>query len=167
MPGIEKMRTCLLALAIIVGIPAVSSAQENIAAVCEQLVIESIEARNAFDRERWVNSFSEDGEFVRLVTYKGHDALRELAGNWSKDLRYQVTSIVIEPIDKSTATGHTFVTLSWPSASDGGDSQSIVDGSALFLYLDEFDLTDDGCKIVRREDIAAHQRASEDPVNDG
>ena len=159
------MRPCVVALAMILGNPVIASAQEETAPDCEQLVMESVRARNALDQERWISLFVDDGELVRLATVKGRDALREFAARWSKDAIYQVTSVDIQPVDATTVTGHSLVTISWPSTTAGEAPQSIARGSALMLYLDKFELTGDGCKIVRREEIAVFQRESGDPVD--
>jgi len=164
--GIKTMRRFLSALALTVAISSASFGAEEMTAACEQVVVDNIEARNTSDSDRWIGTFTEDGELVHLGSVKGRDALRQVANDWTQDVRFQLTSVEILPIDARTATGRSFVTISWPSDPSAGGRQSISEGSALLLYLDAFELTEEGCKIVRREEIDVVERRTGDAAND-
>ncbi|MDX1490790.1 MAG: nuclear transport factor 2 family protein [Pseudohongiellaceae bacterium] len=129
-------------------IPAAFSA-EDVYRACSNLVYGYAYHRDNFNAEEFSNLFTEDASLSVLgQNWVGRDNIRARIdsireGNTG---RHEMSTIFIEPIDDTHATGVSYATIY--SAPPG---ENTVSGPAFIgEYHDEFVLTEEGWKIAKR-----------------
>ena len=134
------------------GAPAFAHESEAVTA-CTALVMDYAYYRDRYDAAPYADLFAEDAVLTVLgVDYEGRAAIkaRMLDASDKPPSRHHMTTIKITPVDDSTATGVSYVTVY--SAPASAERPAAVNAfTTMGEYHDTFTRTDDGWKILRRE----------------
>ncbi len=117
---------------------------------CINLVTDYAYYRDRFDAVEFSNIFTEDASLsVGNQTWVGRDDIRARIEGLDKSgsIRHLMSTIRIEPVDALHATGVSYATI----YTAAGGSNSTEGFAIIGEYHDEFELTDDGWRISRRE----------------
>ena len=126
---------------------------QSMEAACRSLVLDYAYYRDRYDAEGYANLFAEDATLSVLgVDYVGRAAIKErMLNDAAKPVsHHHMSTIKIIPVDATTATGVSYVTVYVEPASDRLPVTT-RGFTALGEYHDRFVKTADGWKIARRE----------------
>lgn len=121
---------------------------------CERLVIESAARNDAADWEALGEVFADDATLVRPSgqILEGRAAIVDAYSSTPSErlTRHVCSNIRIDKTGTDTATGHTLVLLFVADPPEGSGPRTSP-GPAVGEFSDEFQRTDAGWRIVRRE----------------
>ena len=127
----------------------------TITTACRDLVLDYAFYRDRPDADAVADLFTHDAEFViQGQTFRGREEIRTriVRGQGGPVFRHLMSTIRIFPENAQHARGVSYATVY--SAPPGTQPLSLQSPAAVGEYHDEFELTQDGWKIRRREFFA-------------